>query len=1192
MKQSKLLKSIFLALLLSALPLSASAYDFMVDGIAYNKNSDGTSVSVTYTEFYLSNNYSGLTTANIPSSVTYDGTTYSVTSISNYAFQYCSDLTSIDIPNSVTSIGRNAFFDCSGLTSVHITDLAAWCNIAFGSSASNPLYYAHHLFLNGTEVNDLVIPNSVTSIGGYVFSGCSGLTSVTIPNSVTSIGWGAFSGCSVLESIVVDNGNSTYDSRDNCNAIIETASNTLITGCKNTIIPNSVTSIGNGAFEYCSGLTSVTIPNLVTSIGWGAFSGCSGLTSITIPNLVTSIGSTAFRACSGLTSVTIPNSVTSIGEEAFFICSSLTSITIPNSVTSIGEYAFDACSSLTSITLTGQGAWSRKSNMPNINQIKTVNIGTGITSLDNFGFTPDVVNCYAEVPPTCSSNTFASYDGELHVPTTAAVAYMTADYWQNFTNLNNDITEKVTLNQSSAALIQHEELQLTATTTPNGSAIIWSSTNQNVATVDNSGKVTATGQGDCYIYATLPTNPAVCAACHITASYPEITSLTLSETELVLNQIGETFTLAAITTPANSGPEPTWTSSDEAVATVDANGLVTAMNQGECDITATVLNQSATCHVTVTSAIIISLDMASVTIAPNEIMTLTPSFNPVETDIVATSSDASVAFARAITQNGVKKVQVVGVAEGTATITVSSVDGKAIPATCVVTVASTVIPTDSSIITKALDNAGNPTFNWSKASAFVPVIVSESVYEAMNNDIILDMRPNDTNIHLWIWNETYVGCDDNGGMNSFGELEDHFAFTVSNNQGWSGMGLIKDGNNNFSFIDDTYVLHLGIKGHPAQSHAFGLGSILFGVGTTPFYNYFDNGNLVKNIGTWPDDGEWYYVDLPIKELKKLGGELFSSTQGGATAYHDNFFWILSGGTQGNELHIDNVFLYKDSTIHPDPIIQGDANGDGTVNVSDYVYVANYILEQNPEPFVFAAADVDGNGEINVSDLVLVANIALTYEDPNTLNAPAPKATLNADIDMKATMHKNADGTTSITVDLNNSMDLTALQMDISLPQGMAVTSATLTDRATRSHQAEVAQLSNGNYRLLAASSASKAFKGNEGALLTLTLSGEPQGTVTLGGIKLASPDGQCFTINDMLLTPVVTGVDDITAQARIYGEAGNIVIESPVNGTAQLVLPNGISRTVKVKTGRNIYPAPATGLVIVRAGEKAVKLIF
>jgi len=148
---------------------------------------------------------------------------------------------------------------------------------------------------------------------------------------------------------MVENGNSKYDSRNNCNAIIETASNTLIAGCKNTIIPNSVTSIGECAFYGRSGLTSVTIPNSVTSIEAGAFWGCSGLTSITIPNSVTSIGYYAFSGCSGLTSVTIPNSVTSIGEYAFLNCSSLTSVTIGNSVTSIGENAFLGCSGLTSL---------------------------------------------------------------------------------------------------------------------------------------------------------------------------------------------------------------------------------------------------------------------------------------------------------------------------------------------------------------------------------------------------------------------------------------------------------------------------------------------------------------------------------------------------------------------------------------------------------------------------------------------------------------------------------------------------------------------------------------------------------------------------------------------------------------------------------------------------------------------------
>ena len=223
--------------------------------------------------------------------------------ISDEAFWGCKSLTSVTIPNSVTTIGDEAFKWCSLLTSVTIPNsVTSIGDRAFGSCSS---------------LTSVTIPNSVTSIGDEAFCYCSSLTSVTIPNSVTSIGEGAFWGCSSLTSMVVASGNSTYDSRDNCNAIIETATNTLIAGCQNTTIPNSVTSIGGYAFEDCSSLTSVRIPNSVTSIGSYAFYGCYSLTSVTIPNSVTSIGDWAFMDCSSLESVTIPNSVTSIGEGAF-----------------------------------------------------------------------------------------------------------------------------------------------------------------------------------------------------------------------------------------------------------------------------------------------------------------------------------------------------------------------------------------------------------------------------------------------------------------------------------------------------------------------------------------------------------------------------------------------------------------------------------------------------------------------------------------------------------------------------------------------------------------------------------------------------------------------------------------------------------------------------------------------------------
>ena len=376
-----------------------------IGDLYYNLNATNKTAEVAHWD------YSGLTTANIPASVTYSGTTYSVTSIGRSAFDLCSSLTSVTIPNSVTSIGEGAFLGCTGLTSVtipnsvtsignsafftcsglisieipnsvtsigegafaecrgltsvtipnsvtsigndafygcssltkvNITDIAAWCNIAFGHNEANPLYYAKHLFVNDVEVTDLVIPNSVTSIGVSLFQNCSSLTSVTIPNSVTSIGSSAFGGCSSLNSVTL-----------NSNAIVSTSRMNGIFGSqvKKYIIGESVTSIGEWAFSYCDGLTSVPIPNSVSSIGQSAFYGCSSLTSVTIPNSVTSIGNSAFSGCSRLSSVTIPNSVTSIGDGAFYNCSGLTSVTIPNSVTSIGEYAFEYCSGLTSVTI-------------------------------------------------------------------------------------------------------------------------------------------------------------------------------------------------------------------------------------------------------------------------------------------------------------------------------------------------------------------------------------------------------------------------------------------------------------------------------------------------------------------------------------------------------------------------------------------------------------------------------------------------------------------------------------------------------------------------------------------------------------------------------------------------------------------------------------------------------------------------
>jgi hypothetical protein len=238
-----LIKSMTLTYTCSA---TANPYWPEAEGLTMTLSSDGNS-------YYVSGCTKTATSVVINS--TYKGKP--VTSIGDRAFYGCTGLASVSIPSSVTSIGGYAFSGCTGLTKAEFASFESLCKISFADVSSNPLFYAHHLYIGGSEVTELVIPASVTSIGGYAFSGCSGLTSIDIPSSVTSIGGYAFDACTGLTSVS---------------------------------IPASVTSIGDSAFSGCFRLTSVSIPSSVTSIGDSTFSGCTGLTSVSIPSSVTSIG--------------------------------------------------------------------------------------------------------------------------------------------------------------------------------------------------------------------------------------------------------------------------------------------------------------------------------------------------------------------------------------------------------------------------------------------------------------------------------------------------------------------------------------------------------------------------------------------------------------------------------------------------------------------------------------------------------------------------------------------------------------------------------------------------------------------------------------------------------------------------------------------------------------------------------------
>ncbi len=320
----------------------------------------------------------------IPDSICHNDNVFPVVAIDRAAFRGCSALTSVTIPSTITAIGEHAFSGCTGLDSVEISNLDRWCGINFESESANPCYHAHHLFLKGKEVTEPVISDSVSTIGSFAFSGCTSIISINIPSAVTNIGSASFSNCTSLTSITVDDGNPIYDSRDSCNAIIETASGELIAGCQSSVIPASVTAIGDWAFYCCTGLTSIYIPNSVSIIGFEAFYRCSSLIGVNIPNSVKVIGYQAFYGCSSLRGIHIPGSVRGIGDSAFEYCPSLTSMSvasdnprydsrdecnaiietrentliagcrntvIPASVKAVGDYAFSGCSTLASIDI-------------------------------------------------------------------------------------------------------------------------------------------------------------------------------------------------------------------------------------------------------------------------------------------------------------------------------------------------------------------------------------------------------------------------------------------------------------------------------------------------------------------------------------------------------------------------------------------------------------------------------------------------------------------------------------------------------------------------------------------------------------------------------------------------------------------------------------------------------------------------
>ena len=473
----------------------------------------------------------------------------------------------------------------------------------------------------------LTIPNSVTTIGREAFIGCSGFTgSLTIGNSVTSIGYQAFRFCSGFTGSL--------------------------------IIPNSVNSIGENAFMDCSGFTgSLTIGNSVTSIGRGAFSRCSGFTgSLTIGNSVTTIGRWAFEQCRGFTgSLTIPNSVATIGPYAFSECRALESVTIPNSVTSIGQQAFSWCFGLRDIYTKIQ---------------KPLEVPLG-------------GNVFWDVnKSTCV----------LHVPAGTLGDYKVADQWKDFIHIQEPFTmvTALELNPKTAEVLEGGTIAITPEFTPSYATeqtLTWASSDTTIATVDEQGVVTGVKVGNATISATTTDGSDITATCEVTVKPVVATGIAVEPIAATITA-GETTQLNLTITPESATYKTAaWTSSNDAIATVDENGMVTGVAAGQVQITATTVDGtqlSATSVVTVlprkASDITVTPDSVALDISGSMRLTATITPDDVATTLVQwESSDEDVAI---VTSKGM----VYGVGAGQALIIATTTDGSELSDTCHVTV--------------------------------------------------------------------------------------------------------------------------------------------------------------------------------------------------------------------------------------------------------------------------------------------------------------------------------------------------------------------------------------------------------------------------------------------------------------------------------------------------------------------------
>ena len=631
-----------------------------------------------------------ITSINIPDSVE---------TIEFEAFYQCDKLENIKLSENLTIVGYGVFGDCISIGKIEIPRTLKGFNTSWGSSTNT----SYGVFGGCSNLKTVKFEEGSTVVCAALFMGCDGIEKIELPNTITEIGDSSFRNCKNLVKITMNNG-------------IDILEDFVFKGCSSltTIdIPNTVKAIGSSSFQGCTSLTEVHLSDILKEIPASTFSGCKKLTTINFPSTLTTIGNSAFSGCESLPEAILPSGVEKIESNAFKNCKAMKKAAVPDTVSSIGSSAFYGCEALADITLgsklkkiesqTFYGCTALPSIMipynvttigdsafVNCTKLTQITVPRNTTSIASNAFSyPKKMTMYG--PSDCYAKTYASGKG---------IKYVTQDI--HATSVSLDITEKTAE--------RYDDFQLTATIAPLNftDAVVWTSSNEEVATVSDTGYVEICGVGTAVITVTAGN---VKAACKITV--PQLIDwIEFDEDEIEL-KAGQTYQLKPYISPSDAtNKKLKYTSSDTKVAEVSASGLVTAKSEGEAKIRAAATDGSdeyAVCYVTVTGKAKvtgITLDRTSAEVKRGEKLTLNVTVSPSYASnkkVVWKSANTKIATVDA---NG----SVTAKAPGRTKITVTSSENSSYQASCTVTVPYKI----TYKLNKGKNNASNPSTYYGK----------------------------------------------------------------------------------------------------------------------------------------------------------------------------------------------------------------------------------------------------------------------------------------------------------------------------------------------------------------------------------------------------------------------------------------------------------------------------------------------